>query len=208
MKSEKLKIPINTLERLVIYQRLLRHWIEVGTTHVFSHQMARLAHNSPVQVRRDLMQVGCSGSSAKGYAVRDLYDDIHRILARDRVRPVALAGVGDFGRAILAYCRMRSAHLPIVAAFDNDPARIGRVIAGCRCYDVREMAPKIAELGIEIGMITVPSQAAQEVADRMASGGVKGILNFTSVPLRVPGEVEVEDFDIGMKLEKIAFLCQ
>lgn len=207
MRDRK-RIPVNTLERLVVYQRLLRHLREKGVSHVFSYQLARLAHNSSVQVRRDLMLVGCTGSSAKGYEIAELGDQIHRTLARDQVRNVALAGVGDLGRAIISYCRTTNPHLPVVAAFDKDETRVGRVISGCRCRHVREMPRVLREKDVVLGLLAVPGDAAQEVAEQMVAGGIKGIVNFTPVPLRLPADIVVEDMDITMQLEKTAFLCR
>ncbi len=208
MRRDRAKIPVNTLERLVVYQRLLRHLGQKGGSHVFSYQLARLAHNSPVQVRRDLMLVGCTGSSARGYDINDLSKDIDQTLARDEIRNVALAGVGDLGRAIITYCRSTNPHLPVVAAFDNDETRVGRVISGCRCRHVRDMAQVLREKNVVLGLLAVPADAAQEVALQMVAGGVRGIVNFTPVPLRLPADIVVEDMDITMKLEKTAFLCQ
>ena len=140
--------------------------------------------------------------------MRELRRHIDGLLAGGARRRIALAGVGNLGRAVLAHYSQQNPNLLIAAAFDSDENSVGRVIAGCRCHHVRELAARIRDLDIELGIITVPADQAQEVAGQMVAGGVSGILNFTPVPLVVPGHVVVEDIDITMKLQKIAYLCQ
>ncbi|MBD3224269.1 MAG: redox-sensing transcriptional repressor Rex [Caldithrix sp.] len=211
MKNNRMSrrmISAKTIERLVLYKRLLKHMAAEGKRHIFSHELAALVNNSPAQVRRDLMQMGYTSRSAKGYEVLSLIDEIHQILASGRKQNMVLAGVGNLGRALLSYFSYRQPALEIVAAFDSDRNKIDRVIGGCRCYHVEDMIDKIGTFKATIGIITVPAERAQQVADSMVEGGVRAILNFAPVPVQLPKGVLREQMDITMQLEKLAYLVK
>ncbi|MBA4378947.1 MAG: redox-sensing transcriptional repressor Rex [Gemmatimonas sp.] len=207
MKQNKSDIPLKTMERLVTYRRLLQYLASEGRAFVFSHELAKLANNTAAQVRRDLMIIGHHGSPIRGYGVRPLAAHVDRLLAQHEPSRVALVGAGNLGRAILAHVGFQLPGVTILAAFDSDEERTGRVIAGVRCYPVRELESRVVELGINLGILAVPAAEAQEVAERLAAVGVTGILNFAPVPLRLPQDVVVDEVDIGLKLERIA-LCR
>jgi redox-sensing transcriptional repressor len=155
-----------------------------------------------------MMTVGCSGSPAKGYDVAELIEHIGLFLDADEPEPVALVGVGNIGRAMMAYFEGRRPKLKIVAAFDRDVAKTHRVVHGCRCYPIEDMAAVIADKGIRVAMVAVPAEAAQEVADVLVRAGVRGLLNFAPVAIRVPEYVYVEDIDVTTSLEKVAFFAR
>lgn len=200
-------IPARTIERMVLYKRLLADLQSKGQRTLFSHQLAALAHNTSAQVRRDLMTIGHGGSPRKGYDVAELIRKISEILDGSNDRIIALVGVGNLGRAILSYFTYRHPGLTIVAAFDSDDAKVNRVISGCRCYHISRFEEKVKELGINLGIITVPASHAQETADRMVAAGVKGILNFAPVPLKLPDDVFADRIDIASSLEKLAYFA-
>ena len=202
------KIPAKTIERLAIYRRQLSELKSNRLSHIYSHQLAELANNTSAQVRRDLMIIGCSGGNPKqGYNIDYLLDSINSILDNNKGQQIALVGVGDLGKAILSYSNYQRSTLSIVAAFDIDEQKIGKVIASCKCYPISDLKSKIRELGITLGIITVPSVYAQKVADKLIEAGVKGILNFAPTSLRVPEGVYVERIDITMELEKVAYFA-
>jgi len=200
-------IPNKTLERLVIYRRLLSQLCDEGRSNVFSHQLARLAGNTPAQVRRDLMVIGAHGSPARGYSVRPLLGYVQDLLGARGVQKIVLVGMGNLGRAVLSYFGHQQSGLEIVSAFDTDEARVGRVIAGVRCLHIDQMEDDMRRSGATLGVVTVPMQQAQAVTDRLVAAGAKGILNFSSAPLHVPYGVAVDDVDIGLKLEKLAYFA-
>jgi redox-sensing transcriptional repressor len=197
-------IPVNTIGRLSLYRRLLLEQLETGARQVYSHQLARLAVSTPAQVRRDLMTIGFSGSPRKGYAIQEMADAIRAVLARSVETAVALVGVGNLGRAILAYYANRQP-VRFAAAFDRAPEKTGRILHGCRCYPVDQMAAVIAREGIHVGVIAVPAGEAQGVADQLILAGVKGILNFAPIRLHVPAGLYVEHVDLMMALDKVAY---
>jgi redox-sensing transcriptional repressor len=197
-------IPVNTLGRLSLYRRLLLEQLALGARQVYSHQLASLAVSTPAQVRRDLMTIGFGGSPRKGYAIQELVETINGVLARSVETAVALVGVGNLGRAILAYYANRQP-VRFAAAFDRAPEKAGRILHGCRCYLIDQMADIIARDQIHVGVIAVPASEAQSVADQLVLAGVKGILNFAPVRLRVPAGMYVEYVDLMMALDKVAY---
>lgn len=201
-------VSVRTVGRLSLYRRLLSGLVADGVRSVYSHELAALAGSSAAQVRRDLMVIGYSGSPNRGYQVLELMNSIGEFLDNPAGQRVGLVGVGNLGRALLSYFTGRRPKLSIVAAFDSDPEKVDRVVHGCRCYRLEELADTVRQLDIGVGIITVPAHAAQDVAERMVAAGIRGILNFAPVRLRVPADVYVEDLDMTTSLEKAAYFAR
>jgi redox-sensing transcriptional repressor len=200
------RIPINTIGRLSLYRRLLQEQLAAGARQVYSHQLASLAVSTAAQVRRDLMTIGFAGSPRRGYAIQELVEAISGVLARSIETTAALVGVGNLGRAVLAYYANRQP-IRFAAAFDRVAEKTGRILHGCRCYPVEEMAAVISREGIHVGVIAVPAAEAQAVADQLVLAGVTGILNFAPVRLRVPAGLHVENVDLMMALDRVAYFA-
>jgi redox-sensing transcriptional repressor len=181
---------------------------EEGTQGVFSHDLAVMAGVTAAQVRRDIMSLGYCGSPAHGYDVDRLIESIRTFLDAPEPEPVVLAGVGNLGRAILSYFAGRRPNLVIVAAFDSDPQKVNRTISGCPCHGLDELPGFVTAQGIRIAVMTVPTVAAQPLAETLVRAGIRGILNFAPVPLRVPENTYVEQMDMTMSLEKVAFFAR
>lgn len=196
------------VKRLSVYRRLLDRLGQEGTKNVFSHDLASRAGVTAAQVRRDLMTIGFSGSPSRGYDVARMVEKIGEYLDAPQWQSVVLVGVGHVGQALLAYFSGRGPHLAINGAFDADPAKANRVIQGCRCYPVDEMEDRVRQLGAEVGIIAVPGDAAQQTALQLVRGGVRGILNFAPTHLRLPEYVYVENVDITVLLERVAFFAR
>jgi len=153
------------------------------------------------------MAIGYTGNPARGYAVGDLIRSIDGLFENKRDQKAALVGIGKLGRAILTYIALRKTQPVIVAAFDSDPAKAQGDIAGCPCHPLDTLPAVISREGITIGIVTVPAEAAQRVADLMLMAGVRGLLNFAPTPLKTPRWAVVENVDITTKLETVAFFC-
>lgn len=206
--QKKKEISPRVIGRLSVYRRSLNRLAGEGVTDVHSHELASMARVSAAQVRRDLMVVGYQGSPTKGYAIVQLLANISELLDAPEAEGVALVGVGNLGRAILAYFAGRRPKLSIVAAFDNDPSKVGRMMHGCPCYPGERMNEIISQNRIRTAIVAVPASVAQAVVDELVRCGVRGILNFAPVRLRVPAEVYVEDFDMAVGLEKVAYFAR
>jgi redox-sensing transcriptional repressor len=197
-----------TIARLSLYRRLLQEVAAKGIKNIYSHQMAAIAGTTAAQVRRDWMVIGYSGSPAHGYEVADLIDAIGKFLDSAVEQKVALIGIGNLGRAVLVYFTGRRPKLSIAAAFDTDPHKVSRVIHGCRCYPMEQLKEIITANEIKVAVIAVPAPEAQYVAESLIAAGVRGLLNFAPVPLYVPAGVFVENIDLTMSLEKVAYFSR
>ena len=202
------KLPEKTIERLSEYRRTLLNCLAEGKTHIFSHDLAKLHNITAVQVRRDIMFIGYTSAQRKGYDIREMIDVIGQILDAETGLNVAIVGIGNLGRAITSYFSGKRSKLNIVAAFDNDVEKTDRVIAGVPCYHISKISEIVKSKGIAIGIITVPSDFAAETSKSLVIAGVKGILNFTSVPLNVPEQVYLENSDMITLLEKVAYFVK
>ena len=197
-----------TIERLILYRRLLLGMQNNGTNHIFSHQLAVMAGVTSAQLRKDLTPTGYYGSPVHGYDIRQLMDSISEIIDAPQMQNVALVGLGHLGRAVLDYFQGRRPKLQIIAGFDTDPGKINRVIHGCRCYHTDEMEKVISENNITVGILAVPSDDAHEIAERMVNAGIRGLLNYAPVRLKLPGDVYVENRDMIMAVEKAAYFAR
>jgi redox-sensing transcriptional repressor len=200
------RLPEKTIERLSIYRRTLLNCLDQGRTHIYSHELAYMHNITAVQVRRDIMFMGYASSQKKGYDVKELIKVISRILDSDKGNNVAIIGMGNLGRAITSYFVGKRPKLNIVAAFDNDTEKIGRVISGVKCHDVRYLNEMISNQNITIAILTVPTDYAIEIADKLILTGILGLLNFTSIRLNVPPHICLEEYDMITSLEKVAYM--
>jgi len=198
-------LPHKTIERLSQYRRALLLCISTGQSHIFSHEIAKIQHITSVQVRRDLMLIGYSGTLRKGYNIQELINLIGNIIDKQEGINVAIIGMGNLGRALIKYLSGKRHKLEIVAGFDVNPEKIGKKMNGVMCYDSNNLAQVIKNENIRIGIITVPENQTVETADNLVKAGIKGILNYTPKPINVPDHVYLEEYDMITTLEKIAF---
>jgi len=206
MPNRKIEeLPGKTVERLSQYRRLLFNSLQEGKANIYSHELAQVTNLTPVQVRRDLMLIGYSGSQSKGYVIKDLINLIGKIIDSESGQRIAIVGMGNLGRAITSYFLGKREKLSIVAAFDNDTQKTDRIIAGVPCHHINKLKEIIPAENISIAVLTVAPEATYEVAKLLLEAGIKGILNYTSMPLTVPQGVHLEEYDIVTSLEKLAF---
>ncbi len=201
-------LPGKTIERLSEYRRMLLRCLNEKRYFIFSHDLASMLHITAVQVRRDLMLIGYSSVLRKGYDVRELIDTIGKIIDSEESLNVAIIGIGNFGRAVAGYFKGKRSKLNLLASFDNDPRKINQVISGVRCYPYHNMEKVIKELNIRIAILTVPADYAIEIAEETVRFGIKGILNYTTVPLNVPSGVYLEEYDMITSIEKVAYFVK
>jgi redox-sensing transcriptional repressor len=202
------KLPDKTVERLSQYRRALLNYLSGGKQHIFSHEIANLLHITAVQVRRDLMLIGYTGTLRQGYDVKELVEIIGKIIDTRDGQKVAVIGIGNLGRAIMGYFSGKRTKLSIVAAFDNNPEKTDKIYAGVQCYHVDQLAEIIKREGISIAVISVPGEEAVMVAEVLIMHGIRGILNFSPKPLNVPPHVYLQEYDMITMLEKIAYFVK
>ena len=201
-------IPEKTVERLSEYRRTLLAYRRQGVTHVFSHVLAGTHGITAVQVRRDLMLMGFSSDTKKGYDVEVLIDFIDKILYSEDKMNVAVIGMGHLGQAITKYFNGKQLKIRITAAFDIDPEKAGHTIEDIPCYDMSEFEEVVTSKGISIVIVSSSSKTATSLVVPIINAGIKGVLNFTSAPLNFPQGIVVENYDITTILEKVAYFVK
>ena len=201
-------IPEKTIERLSEYRRTLLACSKQGITHIFSHVLACIHGITAVQVRRDLMLIGFSSDTKKGYDVQVLIDYIGSILDSDTPLNIAVLGMGHLGQAITKYFNGKRLKLKITAAFDIDPAKVGTIIDGIPCYHMSTFETMAEELDLSMVVVSSPTKVAPTLVLPIINAGIKGVLNFTSTPLNFPQGIVVENYDITTLLEKVAYFVK
>ncbi len=204
-----MKISGKKIERIINYRRvLIRLGKRMGKSHVFSHQLATCSGASSAQVRRDLMEIGYTGSPAHGYEIKGLLISIGNFIDPIEKEGIALIGLGNLGHAIIDHFNGQSSKLEIVSVFDKNPDKVDRVVAGCRSYHVKDLKEIIIEKNIKTAVISVPYPEAQNIADILIEAGVKGILNYAPIILNVPIGIYVENRDMISALEKVFYFAK
>lgn len=199
----RFRVPEVTVERLSIYLRALK---KIEDKRILSSQdLAGFVGTTAAQIRKDLTHFGEFGIPGQGYQVGKLKEEIARILGLNKSWRVALVGVGRLGAALMVYPGFKRRELHIKAAFDNNPKKIGKEIESMRIQDARDIPVILSQRQIKIGIITTPARAAQDTANLLVKGGVRGILNFAPVHLVVPDEVKLKNVDLSMELETLAY---
>lgn len=201
-------LPDKTVERLSQYRRSLNNQLEKGKTHIFSHEIANLLHITPVQVRRDIMLIGYSGTLRKGYDIKEMVDLIGKIIDTDEGQKIAVIGLGNLGKAFIHYLQEKKSKLDIVAAFDINPEKINKSYADVFCYHFDQLEEIVTAQRIKIGIITTPPEVVTEIAKKLSEAGIKGILNFTPKPLSEQEGVYLEEYDMITSLEKVAYFVK
>jgi redox-sensing transcriptional repressor len=198
------KIPNETIRRLPIYLRGLAMLAGQRQRSVSSSNLADFVNVTPFQIRKDFSYFGDFGTRGVGYDIANLSRQIKKILNLEPGHKTALVGVGNLGSAVLAYPGFKIYGFEIEAAFDNDPAKIGKKIEKVSVEDISKINT-LARRGVMMAIIAVPEQAAQQVADSLVAAGVKGILNFSPKRITVPKKVKVITIDIATDLARLPY---
>jgi len=198
-------VPKVVVSRISLYLRELQRLQAAGQQTISSSQLGTLLGFSDAQVRKDLGFFGQFGYPGVGYRCEELITAMRDILGTNHAWPVVMVGAGNLGQALLGYRGFGRQNFSIEAAFDADPAKVGQVIQGIRIQPVEELPAIVEEKGIRLGMIVVPAERAQEVADRLVSAGIEGIVNFAPTTLTLPPHVQSVSVDLAIELEQLSF---
>ena len=198
-------VPEIVVRRLPLYLRALTAMAENNHLITSSQELANRLGISSAQIRKDLSYFGEFGKQGMGYEVPYLRDQLRRILQVDRHWDMVLVGAGDLGHAIVNYAGFKRWDYRIVAIFDNDSAKIGQVLGGLPVRDAAGLEVAIGSLKVQIGIIAVPAQHAQEVGERMVRGGIRAILNYAPIILNLPDEVRVHAIDPVIGLQGMSY---
>jgi redox-sensing transcriptional repressor len=198
-------VPKAVVSRLSLYLRELQHLIRDGRDTTSSTQLGSMLGLTDAQVRKDLAYFGQFGYPGVGYRCNELVSEIKKILGTDQQWHVLLVGVGNLGRALLGYKGFGQQGFRIMAAFDTDRSKTGKVFEGVRVYHLDDLARIVEEQNIRLAMIAVPSEAVQPVVDQVVDAGIEGIMNFVPVTITVPDGVRKVGVDLAIELEQLSY---
>ncbi|CAN5707440.1 redox-sensing transcriptional repressor Rex [soil metagenome] len=203
MKAEK--ISELTTNRLSVYLRCLNELADQGDKTVSSETLAKTFHLNSSQIRKDLANFGEFGVRGVGYYVEELRDNLTKILGLDKTIRVCIIGSGRLGTALADYHGFRRSNFVVAALFDSDPKKIGKKIGGIAISDMKSFPSVIKKDSIEVAVIAVPAERAQKVLDKVTKAGIKAVLNFAPIPLKVSGDVKLKTVDLTSSLESLSF---
>jgi redox-sensing transcriptional repressor len=204
-KMKEKKISESTIHRLSIYYRALVGLENENYKTISSKELARREKLTPAQVRKDLSFFGSFGTRGLGYPVIELRNRIGEILGLNRLWNVALIGVGNIGSALVSYKEFAKQGFNITLIFDNDQRKIGSNHKGIKVSDMRDLKRLVADEKIDMAIIAVPQQVAQTVADDLVEAGIKAILNFAPINLKLPDYIILRNQNMCIELEHLSF---
>ncbi|GEO74864.1 redox-sensing transcriptional repressor Rex [Levilactobacillus namurensis DSM 19117] len=202
------KIPRATAKRLPIYYRYLNILLDADKTRVSSTELSEAVKVDSATIRRDFSYFGALGKRGYGYDVESLIKFFRKILNQDRLTNVALIGVGNLGHALLNFNFHQDGNVRISAAFDVNDKIANTIQSGVPIYPMTELRTQLEEQQIQVAILTVPSEVAQQVTDEAVAGGVKGILNFTPLRVTVPKDVRVQNVDLTNELQTLIYFLE
>lgn len=201
----EIKIPRATVKRLPLYHRYLQYLHNEGKAKVSSADLSEAVKIDSATIRRDFSYFGALGKRGYGYDVKSLLTFFKRLLNQDHLTNVALLGVGNLGHALLNYNFRQTSNIRISAAFDINSKLTGTIQSGVPVYPLSELKAQLKDQQINIAILTVPTENAQDITDQLVKDGIKGILNFTPLRVSVPDDVRVHNVDLANELQTLIY---
>ena len=198
-------VPKAVVSRLSLYLREVQRLEAAGHETISSGQLGALLGFSDAQVRKDLGFFGQFGYPGVGYRCDELIRAMRDILGTNQSWPVVMVGAGHLGQALLGYRGFGRQNFTILAAFDADEGKVGQRIQGIPIHHIDDLPRIVRESGARLGLVVVPADQAQGVADRLVAAGVEGIVNFAPVTLSLPPHVQIVAVDLAIELEQLSF---
>ena len=193
IRKEADKVPEPTLRRLPWYLSNIKLMKEKGEQYVSSTQISKEINIDASQIAKDLSYVNISGRTRVGYNIDALIEVLESFLGFTNMHKAFLFGVGSLGAALLRDSGLHHFGLEIVAAFDVNPELVGKDLNGIPIFHSDDFEAKMKEYDVNIGVLTVPINIAQEITDKMVDGGIKAVWNFTPFRIRVPENIVVQN---------------
>ena len=199
------EIPEVVIHRLPVYARALAMLADEGRDVVSSQELGEQLNVTPAQIRKDLSYFGRFGKQGRGYNVRQLAAQLRGILGLDREWRLVLVGAGRLGQAVLGYGGFRPQGFHIVKVFDADAAVVGRQVGNLAVEDVGTLEASLRRDPVDIGIVAVPAETAQQVIDVLVRSGVRAILSYAPTAARVPAGVYLRQIDPVLQLQSMTF---
>jgi redox-sensing transcriptional repressor len=203
MKVEK--ISELTTNRLSVYLRCLNELAAQGAKTVSSDGLAKKFHLNSAQIRKDLAYFGEFGVRGVGYYIDDLRKHLTKILGLDKRHCVGIIGAGRLGTALADYYGFAQSNFTVAALFDADAGKIGQKVGSVEIFDIENFAEIVRKYKIDVAVIAVPAEYAQEVLEQVTAAGIKAVMNFAPIPLRAHGDVKIKNVDLTISLESLSY---
>jgi redox-sensing transcriptional repressor len=203
MKVEK--ISELTTNRLSVYLRCLNDLAAQGAKTVSSDGLAKKFHLNSAQIRKDLAYFGEFGVRGVGYYIDDLRKHLTKILGLDKQHRVGIIGAGRLGTALADYYGFARSNFTVAALFDADEEKIGQKVGEVEIFDIKSFAETARKYKIDVAIIAVPAEFAQDVLESITSAGIKAVMNFAPIPLRPHGDVKIKNVDLTISLESLSY---
>ena len=198
-------VPDIVISRLPWYLQTLNQMAKEGLHTVSSKMLAERLGITAAQIRKDLSFFGGFGKQGTGYSIYYLIDQLQKILNMDRIWQVVVVGAGDLGRALTHYQGFANRGIEIVMLFDIDPKVVGTKVGSVIVRHIDSMEKEIKARNIKIAVLTVPGDVAQSTANQLVNSGIKAILNYAPVTLRLPDSVHVQHIDPVLHMQRMMY---
>jgi redox-sensing transcriptional repressor len=204
VKQVTKKIIKNSLKRIFLYRACLLRLKLMGVEKVFSYTLADETGVTADQVRKDFSEFNIKGNKRGGYEINELLDKMEKLFHRNKDNNIVLVGMGNMGLALSKYSKFVQRHMNIVATFDIDPFK-QKMRSGIPVYSMGRLKEIIDRFNVKVAILAVPEISAQEVGDELVRLGIKGILNFAPVLLKVSPDVIINNVNLCDELESVIY---
>lgn len=205
MNNGEKKVPEVVIKRLPRYYRYLDELDKEGKTRISSTALSDKMGVTASQIRQDFNYFGGFGQQGYGYNVQYLLGEMKKLLGINRSYKVIIVGAGNLGHAIANYAGLKKRGFKLIGIFDNDKAKIGQKVGELTISDVSEVLGFIKEKKVDIVILTLPKEATEEVADKLADSGIKGFWNFSYTELKSRNSLFVENVHLTDSLMTLSF---
>lgn len=203
MKVEK--ISELTTNRLSIYLRCLNELKAQGAKTVSSEGLAKKFHLNSAQIRKDLAYFGEFGVRGVGYYIEDLRKHLTKILGLDKKHCVGIIGAGRLGTALADYYGFAQSNFTVAALFDVDKKKIGQKVGDVEIFDIKDFSEIVKRDKIDVAVLAIPAEFAKDVLEKVTEAGIKAVMNFAPIPLRVKGDIKLKTIDLTISLESLSY---
>lgn len=205
MNENEKKVPSVVIRRLPRYYRYLGELMKQGITRISSKALSQKMNVTASQIRQDFNYFGGFGQQGYGYNVQVLYKEIGDILGLNDGDTMIIVGAGNLGRALASHDTFEKRGFRLVGIFDNDSKIIGSLINGIMVMSIDELEDFIADNRVDIAILTLPKEAVQDTAERLAAAGVKGLMNFSYTELELPDDIAVSNVHLSDPLMYLSY---
>ena len=202
------QIPRIIIGRLPLYLRALNRLQKDGYEYASSRELGKLLDISAAQIRKDLSHFGELGKRGKGYEIEFLICKLNQILNTDNIWKMIVIGAGDLGSGLTRYKGFTNRGFQVSAIFDIDPQKIGKKIGDLVAKDIRELEEYVKTNNIQIAVLAIPAEYAQDVIDDLVDAGITAILNYAPIYLKTPQGVQIEHIDPAVHLQKLSYFLK